>query len=116
MADTTVVPDAILSAHGLRSMGERPTVGKLREMADAFRAAADEADPDIIVKPVLTCWCFTCDDEYAKAMRAFDSNHWHLPGFILCPDCGNKRCPKAIHHDHACTRSNEPGQEGSRYA
>lgn len=34
---------------------------------------------------------------------------------ILCPVCGNKRCPKATHHDHACTGSNEPGQPGSSY-
>lgn len=37
------VPDAILKAHGLRSLGERPTPEKLLEMADAFRAAAYDA-------------------------------------------------------------------------
>jgi hypothetical protein len=36
--------------------------------------------------------------------------------FVVCPDCGNKRCPKATYHDNACTKSNEPGQPGSRYA
>ena len=41
---TSRVSDAILAAHGLRSMGERPTPAKLREMADAFRAAADDAE------------------------------------------------------------------------
>jgi len=35
--------------------------------------------------------------------------------FIVCPDCGNKRCPKANHHDSDCTNSNEPGQAGSAY-
>jgi hypothetical protein len=34
---------------------------------------------------------------------------------ILCPTCGNKRCPKASDHDLACTNSNEPGQPGSVY-
>lgn len=34
---------------------------------------------------------------------------------VLCPDCGNKRCPKATHHDNACSGSNEPGQDGSSY-
>ncbi len=34
---------------------------------------------------------------------------------ILCPDCGNKRCPKATSHQYACTNSNEPGQPGSAY-
>lgn len=33
----------------------------------------------------------------------------------LCPNCGNKRCPKASHHDHACTGSNDAGQPGSVY-
>lgn len=35
---------------------------------------------------------------------------------ILCPICGNKRCPHATDHRHACTGSNEPGQPGSVYA
>jgi len=34
---------------------------------------------------------------------------------ILCPKCGNKRCPKATNHRHFCTDSNEPGQQGSNY-
>jgi hypothetical protein len=33
----------------------------------------------------------------------------------LCPECGNKRCPKATNHIHACTDSNDSGQEGSIY-
>lgn len=32
---------------------------------------------------------------------------------ILCPECGNKRCPKASDHTLPCTNSNEPNQEGS---
>lgn len=35
--------------------------------------------------------------------------------FIVCPTCGNKRCPKASDHRLACTGSNEPGQPGSDY-
>ena len=34
---------------------------------------------------------------------------------ILCPDCGNKRCPKASDHSLACTGSNNRGQPGSVY-
>ena len=34
---------------------------------------------------------------------------------VLCPDCGNKRCPKANDHRNACTNSNEVGQIGSAY-
>lgn len=34
---------------------------------------------------------------------------------LVCPTCGNKRCPKASDHELACTNSNEPGQPGSVY-
>jgi len=34
---------------------------------------------------------------------------------IVCPQCGNKRCPKASDHQLPCTGSNEPGQPGSIY-
>lgn len=34
---------------------------------------------------------------------------------VLCPKCGNKRCPHATDHRHECTNSNAPGQEGSYY-
>ena len=33
----------------------------------------------------------------------------------LCPTCGNKRCPRSTWHEHECSGSNDPGQEGSRY-
>jgi hypothetical protein len=34
---------------------------------------------------------------------------------IVCPTCGNKRCPKASDHDLTCTGSNGAGQPGSVY-
>jgi hypothetical protein len=34
---------------------------------------------------------------------------------ILCPTCGNKRCPHATFHEHACTSSNADNQPGSAY-
>jgi hypothetical protein len=34
---------------------------------------------------------------------------------VLCPICGNKRCPKATFHINECTNSNEAGQVGSVY-
>jgi len=33
-----------------------------------------------------------------------------LSTFVVCPKCGNKRCPKADDHRNACTDSNAPGQ------
>jgi hypothetical protein len=35
--------------------------------------------------------------------------------FVVCPNCGNKRCPKANDHRNACTNSNEVGQKGSSW-
>lgn len=35
---------------------------------------------------------------------------------IVCPECGNKRCPKATDHEFKCTGSNEPMQPGSVYS
>jgi Zn finger protein HypA/HybF involved in hydrogenase expression len=34
---------------------------------------------------------------------------------IVCPTCGNKRCPKASDHRLECTNSNAAGQAGSVY-
>ena len=56
------------------------------------------------------CWCYNC----LKDMKE-DGWPFTLNRMILCPDCGNKRCPKATDHRLQCTDSNEPGQEGSRY-
>ena len=50
------------------------------------------------------CWCLTCRPVVLNDMR-----------FVVCPDCGNKRCPRANDHRNACTGSNEPGQEGGAY-
>ncbi|MFS9612342.1 hypothetical protein [Enterobacter hormaechei] len=55
--------------------------------------------------PVIPgCSCRTCRPVTMTDMR-----------FVVCPECGNKRCPHANDHRHACTGSNEPGQEGSAY-
>jgi hypothetical protein len=35
---------------------------------------------------------------------------------ILCPVCGNKRCPKATDHELLCTNSNDTEQFGSIYS
>ncbi|HAU5802086.1 3'-5' exonuclease [Citrobacter freundii] len=50
------------------------------------------------------CWCRACRPVTMSDMR-----------FVVCPECGNKRCPHANDHNNACTGSNEPGQVGSAY-
>ena len=49
-------------------------------------------------------WCLACRSVTMSDMR-----------FVVCPDCGNKRCPRANDHNNACTGSNELGQIGSAY-
>jgi hypothetical protein len=56
------------------------------------------------------CWCYLCLEHMVQ-----DGWPIALQRMILCPDCGNKRCPRATDHNLACTRSNDPGQLGSRY-
>lgn len=61
----------------------------------------------------IACWCTRCHGAKVVKLTALDAltvSHMHL-----CPDCGNKRCPRATNHENACTGSNEPGQAGSRY-
>jgi hypothetical protein len=51
------------------------------------------------------CWCETCRPITFEDMR-----------MVVCPMCGNKRCPHANDHRNVCTDSNEPGQPGSSWA
>lgn len=85
------------------------TAYKLRDAVEIIRNSGIEIDAEKIFaeRDVLNtpdCWCRTCRPVTVTDMR-----------FVVCPDCGNKRCPHANDHRNACTGSNEPGQEGSAY-
>lgn len=57
--------------------------------------------------------CGACHDCLAvEQTTKFERMFRHM---ILCPGCGNKRCPKATNCALACTDSNEPEQAGSVY-
>lgn len=78
------------------SAGDR--AGKL---LTAFQAAALSAAPQASTEQNCgNCW--TCTADRSR--------------MILCPTCGNKRCPKANDHTLVCSGSNEPGHLGSAYA
>lgn len=70
------------------------------------------SDGEMRLKPVYrwipNCWCAQCLPFVKRAL-------WGVFEMILCPICGNKRCPRANDHRNSCTGSNEPGQVGSRY-
>lgn len=63
-------------------------------------------------KPTKTENCGSCqkcrNESYLLATAMYS-----VP--VVCPECGNKRCPKATFHKFKCTGSNEPGQTGSIY-
>ena len=85
------------------------TAYKLRDAVETIRSSGIAIDADKIFAErdainAPDCWCRTCRPITHTDMR-----------FVVCPDCGNKRCPHANDHRNACTGSNEPGQEGSAY-
>jgi NAD-dependent SIR2 family protein deacetylase len=57
------------------------------------------------------CYCYNCNKDRVDK-TGFPVT---MTRMILCPTCGNKRCPHATDHTLECTGSNEPGQPGSRY-
>lgn len=57
------------------------------------------------------CYCYNC----LKDIKTKSGVPYVYTRMIVCPECGNKRCPHATDHNLPCTGSNEPGQEGSRY-
>ena len=77
---------------------ERPSI--LDYDADAHSGYVKPGNSPVIPE----CSCHAC-----RPVTFADSR------FVVCPDCGNKRCPHANDHRNACTGSNEPGQEGSAY-
>ena len=55
----------------------------------------------------MKCYCHTC--------RPIDYRDPESVYMRLCPNCGNKRCPKATDHRNECSGSNDAGQIGSIY-
>lgn len=62
----------------------------------------------------MKCWCYECNKDIKVSNQVWGLT---VPAvtMILCPDCGNKRCPRATDHRLSCTDSNDSGQLGSRY-
>lgn len=68
----------------------------------------------------MTCSCFACEKDRVRETapephETFGGHDMRLGRMFLCETCGNKRCPHAADHRHACTNSNKPGQRGSLY-
>src|SRR5690242_21940996 len=89
------------------------SIGKLAAQYPGCRISAGQGG-SWVTTPGESCGCMDCEDQLARDYERITGDWFHR-GFIVCPDCGNKRCPKATHHDNPCSGSNEPGQKGSVY-
>lgn len=88
-----------------RGRVERPKATNHLETSFRYHSARKTGFPSM-----SDCNCHKCREERAEASG--DSIGWHMehPLIVTCPECGNKRCPKATNHRHACTGSNDPGR------
>jgi hypothetical protein len=76
----------------------------------AIKAALlSRSDGEAKDEPVA-CWCHKCNEN-----ELVNGIPFAMTRMILCPNCGNKRCPKASDHTLQCTNSNKPNQDGSVY-
>lgn len=76
-------------------IGEAPSA----EVGDRLRSWANlqQAEKEV-------CGCYNCSTQERR-----------MTTMIVCPTCGNKRCPRSTDHRLDCTGSNASGQPGSRY-
>lgn len=99
------MPHATMAATIARMLRAR---GVHLVMAPAMSLPAPATQP---AEPA--CWCRRCERE----APAGDHGSFGRPmRFVVCPTCGNKRCPRATDHRLDCSGSNAPGQAGSDYA
>lgn len=105
-----VEPTEEMNKAGWAAMNEHdainPTYRAMLAAAPDFREISNSSTKHFreSAETSTKCWCYTCRPVTMTDMR-----------FVVCPECGNKRCPHANDHRNACTGSNEPGQEGSAY-
>lgn len=75
---------------------------------------AEVPDERHVGRPVPErCECHACIAEHD--LRGPGGLPLAMTRMVLCPICGNKRCPRATDHRNACTGSNDAGQRGSLY-
>ena len=90
------------------------------ELKDFIFELPTKANTDVVMEPKTQpnrCLCRRCQEERKEgitvSLTGHDITQIGFSGMILCELCGNKRCPHATDHRHACTNSNKPGQTGS---
>lgn len=90
----------------------RPFSVSHEEFSNSFEKIFGKKKKDTEVEK-SNCYCYNCNKDYIEPGQVFP---YVTTCMILCPRCGNKRCPHATDHNLECTNSNEPGQQGSRYS
>lgn len=70
-------------------------------------------DPTTWTPGMTTGYRRECCRRCREAAELRNEREWFSRTMIVCPRCGNKRCPKAVDHTHACTNSNDVGQVGA---
>jgi hypothetical protein len=97
-------------------LGDLPDAGDVSKL-DIGPAPVPSVGDSAGIKPGASenpaCGCLRCIRERGTKINGLPEE---LTRMIVCQSCGNKRCPRASDHRHACTRSNEPGQQGSSHA
>jgi len=99
---SNLLPNELAADHPVR--GYWLLTGQYRDS----RTAAGTPMLKPVYRWVPSCMCAQCLPALKRVL-------WGVFEMILCPVCGNKRCPHANDHRNACTASNAPGQAGSRY-
>lgn len=87
----------------------------LRDHPNCIIAIRNEYGEETPLEPEPCTDCRKCIGETALKTAHETGNWWNaLPvRMVVCPGCGNKRCPKASYHENACTGSNAPDQPGA---
>ncbi|HDR2381317.1 TPA: hypothetical protein QCH82_004165 [Enterobacter kobei] len=104
VSDEDLLHMAASAIDDLLSNKDRSGAGVWADIPAKLRRAAMLQGADGNSPVIPDCSCHAC-----RPVTFADSR------FVVCPVCGNKRCPHANDHRNACTGSNEPGQEGSAY-
>jgi len=82
--------------HRLASwVAEKISGKRYAPIADAQITALQEA---LFVRgwAQVCCWCESCDTA---------ANHGLRTRMSVCPDCGDKRCPRAAQHGNECCKT-----------
>ena len=75
-------------------VAEKISGKRYAELADV---SIDALQGELLARRALVkvaCWCDSCDKEANAGFRT---------RMGVCPDCGDKRCNRAQHHDNACS-------------